>query len=58
MSQQGTPQGGIISRVLANLALDGLERELSVYVRTIDWTKVQLLHPTRNRYRERGRGLA
>ena len=27
-SDEGTPQGGIISPVLANLALDGLEREL------------------------------
>ena len=27
-TEEGTPQGGIVSPVLANLALDGLEREL------------------------------
>lgn len=27
-SDEGTPQGGIISPVLANLALDGLEKEI------------------------------
>src|SRR5215831_13764347 len=27
-SQEGTPQGGVVSPLLANIALDGLEREL------------------------------
>jgi len=31
----GTPQGGIISPVLANLALDGLQRELTTLFRTV-----------------------
>ena len=28
LTEEGTPQGGIISSVLANMALDGLERML------------------------------
>lgn len=34
-TNSGTPQGGIISPVLANLALDGLERELDGLFRTV-----------------------
>jgi RNA-directed DNA polymerase len=34
-TQAGTPQGGIISPVLANLALDGLQRELTTLFRTV-----------------------
>ncbi len=33
-SDEGTPQGGIISPTLANMALDGLEKELSVKFKT------------------------
>jgi len=34
-TDSGTPQGGIISPVLANLALDGLQRELDGLFRTV-----------------------
>ena len=34
-TQVGTPQGGIISPVLANLALDGLQNELTSLFRTV-----------------------
>jgi len=34
-TQAGTPQGGIISPVLANLALDGLQHELTTLFRTV-----------------------
>lgn len=34
-TNSGTPQGGIISPVLANLALDGLQRELDGMFRTV-----------------------
>ena len=34
-TQTGTPQGGIISPVLANLALDGLQHELTTLFRTV-----------------------
>jgi RNA-directed DNA polymerase len=31
---RGTPQGGIISPLLANIALDGMERQFGIYTRT------------------------
>lgn len=42
-SEDGTPQGGIISPVLANLALDGLERE------------IRALYPTKTRKSDRAK---
>jgi RNA-directed DNA polymerase len=35
----GTPQGGVISTLLANIALHGLENTLKEYAKTIDWKK-------------------
>ena len=32
--KKGTPQGGVISPLLANIALDGLERQFGIYTRT------------------------
>lgn len=41
-TEEGTPQGGIISPTLANMALNGLEVELKAYVRaTLGYTKAQ-----------------
>jgi|SRR5271157_60338 len=31
---RGTPQGGVISPLLANIALDGMERQFGIYTRT------------------------
>jgi len=33
-TEEGTPQGGIISPVIANITLDGLERDLASFLRT------------------------
>ncbi len=33
-TEKGTPQGGVISPLLANIALDGLERQFGIYTRT------------------------
>ncbi len=33
-TEKGTPQGGIISPLLANIALDGLERQFGIYTAT------------------------
>jgi len=33
-TKKGTPQGGVISPLLANIALDGLERQFGIYSRT------------------------
>lgn len=33
-TEKGTPQGGVISPLLANIALDGLERQFGIYSRT------------------------
>lgn len=37
-SSEGTPQGGVISPLLANIALHGLENRLLQYVETVDMT--------------------
>jgi len=34
LTEKGTPQGGIISPLLANIALDGLERQFGIYTKS------------------------
>lgn len=43
----GTPQGGIISPVLANMALDGLEQELAALFNTVRSARVAKVHLVR-----------
>lgn len=41
---EGTPQGGVISPLLANIALHGLEERLNEYIKTVplkDWNQTQ-----------------
>ncbi len=38
-TEKGTPQGGVISPLLANIALDGLERQFGIYTRTGNYKK-------------------
>jgi len=43
-TERGTPQGGVISPLLANIALDGLERQFGIYSKTGTY-----LNPARRR---------
>ena len=38
-TERGTPQGGVISPLLANIALDGMERLFGIYTRTGRYTE-------------------
>jgi RNA-directed DNA polymerase len=46
-TQAGTPQGGIISPVLANLALDGLQHELTTLFKTVREAREAKIHLVR-----------
>jgi RNA-directed DNA polymerase len=40
-TEEGTPQGGVISPLLANIALHGMEKEIKAYARTLKGSKAR-----------------
>jgi RNA-directed DNA polymerase len=40
-TEEGTPQGGVISPLLANIALHGMEKEIKAYARTLKGSKAK-----------------